>query len=260
MTRLTDQLVLYRYPLAEQVRLLRSFEAIAAELGETEVKERAAAARDVAQAALERRQLRSREEGEKLWSPKVRQLDQAIDHNVTYIHGLLSTVASRSSHPHAAVARKVLASLFNPNLAAFVQIKFSEQSLLNQRLVDLLRGDAKPLVAAMGLAEAVDELEQQARTFAHELDVVFRGTTPKEVAEAEQEALEETLAVIHFIMGRYRPRDAAQRATRDRLLVPVVAVNEELHAMYRERTRVKKGKAGDGASKPATGGNVPVAG
>lgn len=124
---------------------------------------------------------------------------------------MLTAVANRASHPQAPVARQGIAALFHLNLAAFVQVKFSEQARLNQQLLSMLRGDAAAPVTTMGLGEAVEELEALTTASARELDAQTRGTTAQAVAEAE--ALEETLAVPHDVMGSTRPRDPAQRVT-----------------------------------------------
>lgn len=206
MENLAHELVLYSYPLGEQVRILRLIEAIDQEPGELDVKERAALALACVLLAVGLRQIRNREEGEKVWCVKARPLDQDIDAIGARIYSVLTAVANRASHPQAPVARLVIVALFHPNLAAFVQVKFSEQALLNQQLLSMLRGDAAALVTTMGLGEALQALTT---AFARELDVLTRGTTAQAVAEAEAEAL----AVIHYVMGRARPCDPAQSVT-----------------------------------------------
>lgn len=243
MTTLTRELTLYHYPLGDQARILRSFFAIAAELSQPVVQERSVDALGLVQEAIVLRQTRSHEEGEKVWSVKARDLDQQIDKNVHYIHDVVIAAANRPSHPHNAAARKIISTLFREGLASFVQVKFSDQALLNLELLKLLKGEGQKLVEAMGLGEAVAELEAQADEFSAELDVLTRSTTPTEVSQAEDVALDATLGVIHFVMGAYRTHVPGELVIRERLLVPVVQVNAELHAWYQEQQREGKQKA-----------------
>ena len=237
MRKLSDDITLYDYPLGDQVRILRSIEATAERLGQADVRERAAAALEVAEAAADARARRALEDGQRAWTPRATELDRAIDAHVAYLHAILSTLAARTAHPQVEAARRALASQFPAGLRRFTQARFAEQAILNHGLVEHLRGEGAALVAAMGLTEAVDALAAQAAAFSVELNVAARRTTPEQVAQAEEAALEETLALIHHVMGRWRPSDAAACAVRDELLLPVVQVNEALHERYQARQR-----------------------
>lgn len=236
MNPLTQLLSLYHYPLGDQARLLRSLATLALALAQTELHARCLTALKAVEAAIKLREARHVEDGERKWSPKAVELDRLIDADAAFIHSLCTTVASRPSHPQAEVARDLLSALFTPNLAAFTQLRFTEQILVDQRLVNRLQNEARSLVEAFALGDMVQELTERVSAFEQEVDFYTQGVSSAEIAAAEAVALNQTISVIHLVLSA-PVDDAAKVEVRDQLARPILLANEDLNHLYAEQRR-----------------------
>ncbi len=242
------------HPL-DQLLNLRRLSTKAAQVALAGIRQAARAADlpelDALAASVEE-QARQTADLEQRWSSDrgVRENDTALDldRNIdALLTGLRSSVEAwvmlhGDDHPHTEAVTDLGLSMFPEGLAAHTELRWTEQSVANDRLVELLRSSSHAdAVSAVGLGTGTDRLAELQARFAAAL---ARERGPKVTFEAVRESRASlALAYGHLVAAiRVETGLDPDGERRDALLAPVLEADRA--AFQKRRAAIRRGLSG----------------
>lgn len=243
-TTLEGFINLYMLPSGRAAYAMRQAVAAAEARAEEALLARARAALELATATRDL-ELRFRlEQGQPLYGPRAAEVDAQIDRTLTVlsqaISGRLALAADApESDPVRSAAARLDRELLPRGVSHVTSLSFVEEyesvAGLLARLGD--GGDLAEAAATLGLAPYVAKLRQLHAAFGPELERPERPAAPSwdQVRAARAGHQHAVLVYVAAVLGAHLGDDASDVSARDALLGPVMAQQQALAALYRNR-------------------------
>lgn len=188
--------------------------------------------------AMERAARKTRPQGRPEAVALDAQLDNALGGLAAELRGKLRT--SPSGSDRARRADRVLRTIFPQGVVDITHLSFEEELAVVRERLETLQGELADDVAALGIAEAVDYLENLADAFAKALRFTADGPllTFDQLAAARTRAHHAWLATLATILGQFPTDHDDDLAARSDLLEPVRRHDEALARAFKRRSTI----------------------